>query len=665
MNGSAADTYRVGGRFPLGEGIERRAIGDLYHATDEAGAPVQVLFVGPQVFPYQGMRERAVQELQAVMGIGHPNILRLLDVGYVEDGRVYCVTEVPGGATLASTIGTYGPLALPQSVQVISMIIAALQAARRVGVFHRDLSPSNVVLTSDGNVKLLHFGMAEPAGGAAFGDPWFGSPEQARGEPVSEAANMYSLGALWYYVVCGAPPFSDADPLVVQQRHQNDQPEAPSRLRPDLGITPAFEQLVLRMLAKVPSARFGTWDEIVAAMPGVTQPVRAEPAPGSGLGAAATILAPAGAFVSPAAPPEPTPQPQAVPAPAPVAAPAPAPQPVAQPQPQAKPQPAAAAAPRAKKKGFRETLWFMKGELGANEQTAESPKDLAEVKAGDGSISDKEKGLDERYRDDGSITAEDRRKFSIKTGQTGMMPAYQAPEPMAAGSAKDYERRKSALVWILVVLILLGGGGGAGAYFYLKPVDTFVKDNLGMVLLSQTSEYALKAEKKDLLILPPTRTIPTGEDKELLAKLSEAAKKPESFMPAEGLGVVDLVAVLERRLEEVEKDNAMKPKRKQVSLFQAVDRAKAKSLEKEYDEIRTRAITGLKEMVTKGLAAGKPEALKQAKSACLVSLGSYRLGEAKAELEGLCTRVDAFFAKPTDPPAEKPAPGGKDGMAPK
>jgi len=682
MSGSTSSAYRVGNRFPLGESVERRAIGDIYEGTDDTtGAPVRIVLVSPHIFTQPGMREQTQAELASISQVNHPNVARVLGTGSIEDGRLFAAYERPNGALLASHVGTAGPMTVSQSVDIFGKIIAGLEAAKRVGLWHRDISPSNVVITPDGGeVKILHFGLAEPAGGAAFGDPWFLSPEQARGEPVDERATIYSLGALWFYAVCGTPIFGDGDPAVVLYKHQTEGPDAPSARRPDLNIPAGFDNLAARALVKSGSGRFSSLGEMLAAagaLGGVQAPAPYQApyqARAQDLGAAATIMATGGISPVPgvhtaipaAQAPAPTPQ-AVVPAPTPTPQTA-APQPHAA-APQAQPE-AEAASPRGrrkKKKGFRETLWFMKGEV---EEAAaageEAEKELAKVEAGDGTIADREKGLDDRYRDDGSVTAEDRQKFSVKTGQTGMMPAFQMPTPMEEGTVSDPGKTKSVLVWLLLILVVVGGGGTLATWlFYLKPPKTFVKGNVGAMIMSQVSEYQQKEEVQKI-IAPPPRSVPTGDFKPLFEKLLETSKKAETYMPAANFGMVDYLAALEVHLAKNAEENKGKPRRKQVNLFRSINKRKARVLGKQYDGILATGMTFIKDRIAAGLAPkATGDQRSEALRACMLVLKSFRPGADTPGLKTSCAGLDKYFehARPTTP-TQPDKPTGIDAMKP-
>ncbi len=303
----------------------------------------------------------------------------------------------------------------------------------------------------------------------------------------------------------------------------------------------------------------------------------------------------------------------------------------------------------------------MKGELEVEGEGANAEdKELAEVQAGDGSINDKERSIDDRYRDDGSVTVEDRRKYSIKTGQTGMMPAVQAPSPMDAKGVPDLEKRKGVLVWVLILLVVLGGGGAAGAYFFmLKPPETFVKQGLGMNIAAQVSDYQTEIERQ-VLVPPELREIPKGEDEELMKKLLESAEKPEAFLPDKGMGTVDYLAALEKRRKAIAKKN--EGKRRKKTLFRLIHRRqrKAQKLRKKYLAIKAKAITGVKEILDAALESEKESELRRAKAACMQVVDTYELGDQQEVIQSRCDKVDVFFGGGGDASAGDAAKEDKD-----
>ncbi len=205
--------------------------------------------------------ERLRREAQAMARLGaHSNIVTVHDIGD-EDGKPYLVCEyVPAGELRRHLRDAAAPLPLERTLAIAADIARALAVAHGRGVIHRDVKPANVWLCEDGSAKLGDFGLAFSLDrsrltmpGTVMGTAAYLSPEQALGQPVTERSDLYALGCLLYEMVCGKPPFADANPTAVIAQHINAAPVAPSSHQPDL--SPAVEDLILRLLAKSPDER--------------------------------------------------------------------------------------------------------------------------------------------------------------------------------------------------------------------------------------------------------------------------------------------------------------------------------------------------------------------------------------------------------------------------
>ncbi|MDP9236407.1 MAG: protein kinase [Chloroflexota bacterium] len=203
---------------------------------------------------------RFQREAQAMARLGaHSNIVSVFDIGE-QDGRPFLVSEYIAGGDLRQLLLKRGRLPLAEAIAVSSDIARALAVAHARGVVHRDVKPLNIWLTEDGAAKLGDFGLAFSLDrsrltmpGTVMGTAAYLSPEQALGEPVTERSDLYSLGCLLYEMVCGRPPFADANATAVIAQHLNAAPAAPSLHEPD--VPPVLEDLILRLLAKSPAQR--------------------------------------------------------------------------------------------------------------------------------------------------------------------------------------------------------------------------------------------------------------------------------------------------------------------------------------------------------------------------------------------------------------------------
>ena len=481
----AAQQYVLDGRFALGDMIEQRPYGDFYHCTDQQSGQPALLFISqPTALPTPEMVARARQEIMTIAQLT-PGILPVIYLNVLPDQRLFFVTVPPPGPTLTARVGQ-GVLPLADAVTLLGRICEALQVAAAKGVFHRELEPTNVFLDAAGAVYLANFGLARQAAAGVFGNPWFMAPEQVNGSEPGLPANVYSLGLMFYYIVTGMPPYVDADPNVLMQRHRHDNPVPASKARPELQLPPALDGILAKATAKDPGQRYPNYASLMQDMQALVSGARpaAAPmaAPATAPKAAASAGGSAAAPISLTSPKSATPVAgvaQTVPSPAgPAAQPAPPP---AAAEPEAEEDDGGKKSPRRRQKGgFRETLWFKKGEE-AKEEGPVKADDLMKVEKGTGAIDDKEKSLEDRYRDGAEdLSVDDRRKFSVRTGQTGVFQAVRVEDLKAAEQKREIaetqaaqKRKKNSLVIGIVLLILVAGavvGGifGANEFLY-KP----------------------------------------------------------------------------------------------------------------------------------------------------------------------------------------------------
>src|SRR5690606_12226169 len=194
--------------------------------------------------------ERELKQLERVHSVG---VCRVLASG--KRGEEYWVaTELLEGAqTLAESITARGPIPVEQAASLIELIGEALIEAAQVGVVHRDLAPKNILFAGQ-EVKLINFSLPVPTADKIPGVPEFVAPEQVDGRPVDQRSNLYSLGALYYYVLTGQTIFAGAAPEV-HQLHVSGQIRPPSQL---IAVPPALDALIMRALDRSPTKRFLT-----------------------------------------------------------------------------------------------------------------------------------------------------------------------------------------------------------------------------------------------------------------------------------------------------------------------------------------------------------------------------------------------------------------------
>lgn len=250
----------------LGEG----GMGEVYSAQQlglDRDVALKVLHT--ELCGDESLRRRFHREARAVSRIDHPGTVRIYDFGEHRD-RLYLAMELIEGCSLDQRPPPPAPQVVPRALNLASQVCHALQAAHEVGVVHRDLKPENVMVLArrtpagDEQVKVVDFGLAaiteqSPSHltqvGAFLGTPAYVSPEQCMGEPATPASDIYSLGVLLHYLVSGAVPFADPDPLAAINAKLSSAPPALSACVPQLEIPSALERLVLAMLAQEPQAR--------------------------------------------------------------------------------------------------------------------------------------------------------------------------------------------------------------------------------------------------------------------------------------------------------------------------------------------------------------------------------------------------------------------------
>src|SRR5881296_1461003 len=219
------------GHYKISKRIGSGGMGEVYLATDVTAGRKAALKLLPERFTGDAERlKRFQQEAHAVVGLNHPNILTIYEIG--EDHSIhYIASELIEGETLCQRL-TRGPMQLSEAVDVALQVASALAAAHQAGIVHRDIKPENIMLRPDGYVKVLDFGIAKLAEqelpttmptdealllvetnlGAVLGTVRYMSPEQARGGHVDKTTDIWSLGVVLYEMVTGHAPFTGDTP---------------------------------------------------------------------------------------------------------------------------------------------------------------------------------------------------------------------------------------------------------------------------------------------------------------------------------------------------------------------------------------------------------------------------------------------------------------------
>ena len=223
--------------------------------------------------------QRFLREARDAARLQHPNIVKVYDCGE-ERGRYYIAMEYLEGENLANMVKTRGALPLPQVISIAQQIASALDYAHREGIVHRDVKPSNIIISSDGRATLTDFSIAKAttdasltATGLFVGTPAYVSPEQAKGAPVDHRADVYSLAIVCYEMLAGRPPFQ-GDTIAVLHSHAYDTPPPMRSLNPSL--PKELEGVIRRGLAKDPLKRYGSAGELARALEMVGKSVSPE-----------------------------------------------------------------------------------------------------------------------------------------------------------------------------------------------------------------------------------------------------------------------------------------------------------------------------------------------------------------------------------------------------
>ena len=497
--------------------------GEVWRARDnESGAEVAYKIVGAEVLPTAAAQSRAEREFKQLMRVQSPRITTILDCGKAADDRLFVAMELVDGQTVEQLLRG-GPLHFDKAKNIVGQIGQALLEAQKAGIVHRDVSPKNMIVTPTGEVKVINFPVATPVTDKVSGVPAYVSPEQAQGKPVDQRSNTYSLACIFYHLLTGEPPFQAANPQALLELHVSSPPLPPSQRRPEANLSPDIDRVILKALDKnssrrhltlrlfltevealnapgvpaAPAAAGGNREvgfaktmlfaggqaevaslvaKAIAARTGGTHatPAGGSPATAAPMAAqapmvmqanapspavASTIVASGGngqeavsAHVSRLTPPPVTPySPSGGASPAPAMAVAPAPTPA----------PAQAKAGDDKsgvKPAFRETLWFKRGDV--DQMVADAKAKMAS-RSDTGEVPEDVRPLEDRYVDDGTVTTEDRKKFSLRSGGTATaMPSAGNKLPGAGMSDKEVMEeiagpRRTMILVVLGVVVAL------------------------------------------------------------------------------------------------------------------------------------------------------------------------------------------------------------------
>ncbi len=271
------------GQYRLKNLLGSGGMGEVYLAEHQMmKRPCAIKLIRPERAGDPQVLARFEREVRATAKLSHWNSVDIYDYGRTDDGTFYYVMEFLPGHNLSELVDGHGPLPAARLVYLIRQVCDALAEAHGHGLIHRDIKPANIFCAYRGGVfdvaKLLDFGLAKPLAerrdveltqeGSITGSPLFMSPEQATSDEVDCRSDIYSLGAVMYFMATGRPPFHHESPLKVMIAHASEDPEPPRYLNAE--IPAELEEVILRSLEKRPVDRFQSVAELREALDHVT-----------------------------------------------------------------------------------------------------------------------------------------------------------------------------------------------------------------------------------------------------------------------------------------------------------------------------------------------------------------------------------------------------------
>lgn len=259
----------LAGRYEIGETLGYGGMSEVHRARDTVlGRDVAVKIMRPELARDETFYQRFRREAQNSASLNHPSIVAIYDTGeeHTDDGDLpYIVMELVEGDTIRDLVRTDGPMDVTRALGVMADVCGAIDFSHKKGIIHRDVKPANIMISRDGAVKVMDFGIARAVSdststltqtSSVLGTAQYLSPEQARGESVDARSDLYSAGCVLYEMVAGVPPFTGESPVAVAYQHVREDPAPPSSVNPD--VDRYVDAVVMQAMAKNPENRYAS-----------------------------------------------------------------------------------------------------------------------------------------------------------------------------------------------------------------------------------------------------------------------------------------------------------------------------------------------------------------------------------------------------------------------